>query len=396
MSSGMDPAERAGTRGACSHKCNLMEVPYRRWTRQEDAQLVGNRKAGVPWRQIAKLLGRSRQDCKTRLAQLKDADEVPTVRISEHEDAVGHRPPKPPMTDDSADKGRLGTIRDDKHDKGHVDHVGDLGDLGDLRNPGGVVHDCNSKAGSAWPEYFAWQLAWVWFVQHMHWCRFPKVNRGSSSKMMGWGPGGTQTMKHIEDQYRANVLARIRLEQACAAEPREAKLGGMEATTQEVADRIRAVLDEADFAAPNKGRYQKLAAIIGCEQATARKYCLGLSRIDHERAVILCEHFKVHFDWVAFGKGPKHINSNSEEAVDVSDIPDLRSVHLKHFKGNDMDTVKAEIEAIEKLIEGRDVHNVHVWISTLRLIAKLLEVRAPQSSTTLMEIADYFDGPTAA
>ncbi len=368
MSSGMDPAERAGTRGACSHKCNLMEVPYRRWTRQEDAQLVGNRRAGVPWRQIARMLGRSRQDCKSRLKQLKGADEVPTVRITENEDEpklikdkVWHTVPKPPITDDSADKGRLGTITLDKPVKPTTGQV-----------------PKTTKAGSLWPEYFAWQLAWIWFVQHGHWCRFPKVSRGSSNKMMGWGPGGTQTMKHIEEQHRANVLARIRLEQACAVEPREAKLDHMEATTKEVADRIRLVLDEANFAAPNKGRYQKLGAIIGCDHTLARKYCLGLVAVNHLHAVVLSDHFKVNAEWLVFGKGPKY--RHSEGAVD----------------DNNMDKVKAEMDAIEKLMVGRDIHNVHVWISTLRMIAKLLEVRAPQSSNTLLEIADYFDQPEAA
>jgi transcriptional regulator with XRE-family HTH domain len=117
----------------------------------------------------------------------------------------------------------------------------------------------------------------------------------------------------------------------------------MAAPYEEFADRLRHMLDRADFA-PGRGRTGTLAERYAVSRETARKWLTGLALPELARVIELAKDFDASFEWLATGRGQvqlrvgdttavyRHLTSNQERLLEVfGKLPEAKRKLLLEF-----------------------------------------------------------------
>ena len=82
------------------------------------------------------------------------------------------------------------------------------------------------------------------------------------------------------------------------------------------AKRLNEALDDAKFAAKHDGRQTKLGQEMGVSQKGARKWLEGEAIPETGRLIEIAKRFNVAFEWLATGRGAKHL-----ERSQTGDMP---------------------------------------------------------------------------
>ncbi|WP_407354516.1 helix-turn-helix domain-containing protein [Luteimonas sp. R10] len=88
----------------------------------------------------------------------------------------------------------------------------------------------------------------------------------------------------------------------------------MAAPHEEFADRLRHMLDRADFV-PGRGRTGALADRYAVSRETARKWLTGLALPELSRIIALAKDFNASLEWLATGRGHVQLRVGEASAV---------------------------------------------------------------------------------